>query len=92
MGLQAYIGGLPRGVGSQQFCHLGFRAAGLLRVKEASRFVAHQVRGAQIGIGLGDGKLNALILSNRPIKDDALPLYSGVLMAGMGGLGRNSRL
>ena len=72
MGLQARIGRLPRCVGRQQLRHVRLSTAGLSRVKEARCFVAHQVCRPHIGVRLRNWELDALVLSDRAIEDDAL--------------------
>ena len=72
VGLQARIGRLPRCVGRQQLRHVRLSTAGLSRVKEARCFVAHQVCRPHIGVRLRNWELDALVLSDRAIEDDAL--------------------
>lgn len=72
VGLQGDVGGFPGGIGRQQFGHVGFCAAGLAAVKETGGFKAHQVGGADVDVGLGDGELDALILADWPFKDHPL--------------------
>ena len=45
---------------------------GLAGVEQPRSFVAHQVGRAHVGVGARDGKLDALILPDRPVEHDAL--------------------
>src|SRR5690348_12234046 len=62
VGLQAYIRSLPGSISREQLCHVRLSPAELSRVEESRRFVAHQICRANVSIGLGNGKLNPLIL------------------------------
>ena len=44
-----------------------------MAIEELAGFEAHQIGGFDIDICPGNGKLNALVLSNRPAKNDSLP-------------------
>ncbi|MCY1535513.1 hypothetical protein D9M68_709220 [compost metagenome] len=64
MGLQAGVGRLPGGVGGKHLGHVGFGAAVLPRLVLGQAFANHQFGRAHLRIGLGDGKLNALVLAD----------------------------
>jgi hypothetical protein len=72
VGLQTDVGGFPGGVGCEQLSHVGFGAAGLAGVEERRRFVAHEICGAQVGVGAGDRELDALVLPDGAVENDAL--------------------
>src|SRR5712692_630968 len=70
--LQADVCGFPGSIRGQEFRHICGSSAGLAVVKQTRRLVPHQVRGKHIGVTARNGKLNALVLTDRPPKDDAL--------------------
>ena len=73
VGLEADVGRLPGSVRRQHLGHIRFGAAGLAGIEQARGFVAHQVGGAHVGVGAGNRKLHALILTDRAIEHHALP-------------------
>ena len=72
MGLYRNIRGFIRGIGGQHFGHIGLSAGIATVFVEGQGLFHHQLSGAHICIGLGNGKLYALVLPNRAIKDLAI--------------------
>ena len=72
VGLQADVGGLPGGLRGEVLRHVRLGAAGLFLVEEAAGLEAHQVRGLDLHVGLGDRELDALVLADRAVEHDAL--------------------
>src|SRR5207248_8041496 len=61
VGVHASVGGLPGGLRGEELGQVGLGAARFAVVEQPGRFVAHEAGGEHAGVGLGDGKLNALV-------------------------------
>src|ERR1035437_2325355 len=72
VGLYANVRCLPRRVSGKHLCHICFGTTRKFRLVSASRIVNHELGRAHCGIGLGNGKLDALILADRPTKHFAV--------------------
>src|SRR5580704_19094664 len=68
MRLQTHVRGLPRRLGGQILRHVGLCTAGLVSIIELAGLVAHEARGFDVDIRLGDRKLHALIAPDRAIE------------------------
>ena len=73
MRLDRDIRRLEAGIGRQHLGHVGLGAAGLIRLEAAQRLGHHEACGAHVGIGAGNGKLDALILADGTPEDHAFP-------------------
>src|SRR6266700_5147311 len=72
IGLNCDVGGLPRGIGSQQLGHVGFGPTWLTSIKEFGRPQAHEIGRFHMDVRLGDRELDALVLADGTTKDAAL--------------------
>ena len=72
MGLNAGFRCFPARLGRQHFRHVGLGTGVVTGFIAVHRLVQHQLRSPHTGIGLGDGKLNTLVLPDWTSEDDAL--------------------
>src|SRR5262244_3125545 len=63
--LEADVRRLPGGLGREVLRHVRLGAAGLIPVEKIAGLPAHQVRGLELDVALGDRELHALVLAYR---------------------------
>ncbi len=66
------IGGLERGIRGEQLGHVRLGTELLARIAERRGLEAHEVGRTDVHVGAGDGELDALVLRDRPVENNAL--------------------
>jgi hypothetical protein len=72
IGGERRLGGVPSGFRGEQFRHIGVCAALLAVVEQRGGAAADHVSRFELGIGAGQWELDALVLADRPVENDAL--------------------